>query len=107
MHQLIIGSLFFFSALSFGGEKELDLASGLVPLIIVLAVVLISAYIFKSIKGSIFPISQDLKILHQVPIGQKERIIIVEADGKRLLVGVTPQSINLISHLDTLDRDET
>lgn len=41
----------------------------------------------------------DLKILSKQPLNQKSQLIIVEADGKRMMLGVTESNISLISEL--------
>lgn len=42
----------------------------------------------------------DLKIIDQVRLGQREKVVIIMVDNKKLLLGVTPNSINLIKHMD-------
>ena len=37
-----------------------------------------------------------MHITHQLSIGAKERLVCVEVDGKRLLLGITPHSISTL-----------
>ncbi|MEF1174177.1 flagellar biosynthetic protein FliO, partial [Vibrio sinaloensis] len=39
-------------------------------------------------------------VVRQIPVGTRERIMIVQAGEEQFLVGVTAQSIQLISKLD-------
>jgi flagellar protein FliO/FliZ len=43
---------------------------------------------------------QGLSIIRQIPVGTKERIAIVQAGEEQFLVGITSQSIQLISKLE-------
>lgn len=40
-----------------------------------------------------------LKMVASLPLGEKRAIVMVEADEARLLVGVTPQNVQLLSRL--------
>jgi flagellar protein FliO/FliZ len=41
--------------------------------------------------------ASELKVVSAVAVGARERIAIVEVAGKRLVVGITPQQISLLS----------
>ena len=43
-----------------------------------------------------------LRLLQSLPLGPKRYVSLIEADGKRLLVGVTETQINLIKDLDEI-----
>jgi flagellar protein FliO/FliZ len=45
--------------------------------------------------------NNDFKVIRSLPLGTKERLLIVEVDGKQLLLGVTPQNINYLHQLET------
>ena len=40
-----------------------------------------------------------IKIVDQLPLGVGLRLVLIEAEGQRLLVGVTPQRISLLCKL--------
>ena len=42
----------------------------------------------------------DLKLIQSLPLGPKSYVSLIEADGQRILVGVTEENINLIKALD-------
>ncbi|MFT3802849.1 MAG: flagellar biosynthetic protein FliO [Burkholderiaceae bacterium] len=44
-----------------------------------------------------------LRLVGGLSVGPRERIAIVEADGQRLVVGITAQSIRLLTRLDDAD----
>jgi flagellar protein FliO/FliZ len=44
--------------------------------------------------------SQAIQITHQLAIGSKERLLCVNIDGTRLLLGMTPQSIATLHVFD-------
>lgn len=47
--------------------------------------------------GTAVGISRPLQLIARQGIGQKASVVIVEADGRRLLLGVTEQSVTVIS----------
>ncbi|MGF1689559.1 flagellar biosynthetic protein FliO, partial [Photobacterium japonica] len=42
-----------------------------------------------------------LRILRQLPVGQRERIVLLQVGDEQMLVGVTQQQISLLGKLDT------
>lgn len=40
-----------------------------------------------------------MRILQQLPVGQRERLVLVEFSGQRLLLGVTPHHIGLLREM--------
>ncbi len=47
--------------------------------------------------------ARELSMIASLPLGDKRAIVMVQARNERLLVGVTPQSVQLISRLETED----
>ncbi|WP_130831320.1 flagellar biosynthetic protein FliO [[Erwinia] mediterraneensis] len=74
-----------------------------------LALVLLFAFLFiKAARylGFAAPKGNNPKLLSvitSVALGQKERVIIVEADHRWLVLGVTPQQVTLLTQLDKRD----
>ncbi|MFA0086124.1 flagellar biosynthetic protein FliO [Vibrio sp. 10N.261.51.F12] len=83
------------------GQSPFDLAATLGALVLVIVVILGLAWLLKRMKVPSMMNQQGLKIVRQIPVGTKERIAIVEAGEEQFLVGITAQSIQLISKLDT------
>jgi len=79
---------------------SLDLATTFGSLIFVIAFILFIAWLLKRMQVPTMSNQQGLVIVRQIPVGTKERIAIVQAGDEQFLVGITPQSIQLISKLD-------
>lgn len=75
-------------------------------LAVVLALVLVLALAWASIKllrrwqdrfqQGIEDAGQPIRFLRAMPLGQSERVVLIEAQGEVLLVGVTPGGISLL-----------
>ncbi|WKY58787.1 flagellar biosynthetic protein FliO [Vibrio sp. SNU_ST1] len=79
---------------------SLDLATTFGSLIFVIAFILFIAWLLKRMQVPAMSNQQGLAIIRQIPVGTKERIAIVQAGDEQFLVGITTQSIQLISKLD-------
>jgi len=79
---------------------SLDLATTFGSLIFVIAFILFIAWLLKRMQVPTMSNQQGLAIVRQIPVGTKERIAIVQAGDEQFLVGITTQSIQLISKLD-------
>ncbi|WP_210442351.1 flagellar biosynthetic protein FliO [Vibrio crassostreae] len=80
--------------------SSLDLATTFGSLIFVIAFILFIAWLLKRMQVPAMSNQQGLAIVRQIPVGTKERIAIVQAGDEQFLVGITTQSIQLISKLD-------
>lgn len=48
-----------------------------------------------------------LRVRQSLPLGQRERVVLLEVRDRWLLLGVTPESVTLLSELDALpERDD-
>ncbi|WP_086971106.1 flagellar biosynthetic protein FliO [Vibrio coralliirubri] len=79
---------------------SLDLATTFGSLIFVIAFILFIAWLLKRMQVPAMSNQQGLAIVRQIPVSTKERIAIVQAGDEQFLVGITTQSIQLISKLD-------
>nr|WP_235585970.1 flagellar biosynthetic protein FliO [Shewanella frigidimarina] len=74
------------------------LANMIGGLIAVLALIFLLAYIVKRLK--LVPSNGGIiKAIAVTPIGQREKVVLVEVNGQQYLLGVTSQQINLIDKL--------
>ncbi|WP_407695998.1 flagellar biosynthetic protein FliO [Shewanella cyperi] len=74
------------------------LASMLGGLILVLLLIFVLAYLLRRLN--LVPGSGSLmKTLAVTPLGQKEKLVLVDVGGEQYLLGVTPSSVNLIEKL--------
>ncbi|MCW8333516.1 flagellar biosynthetic protein FliO [Vibrio paucivorans] len=88
------------SALAVNPASQLDLATTLGSLLFVIAFILFLAWLLKRMRVPTLMNQKGLSVVRQLPVGTKERIMIVQAGEEQFLVGVTAQSIQLISKLD-------
>ncbi|WCE28967.1 flagellar biosynthetic protein FliO [Vibrio sp. SCSIO 43137] len=88
------------------GPPELDLLTTLGSLLFVIAVIFGLAWLMKRMRLPAMGSQKGLSVIRQIPVGTKERIAVVKAGEEQFLVGITPQSINLISRLDKPIEDE-
>lgn len=83
---------------------EVNYVRMLVATLVIGGLIVLLAYLWKMLQTKslrIFPKSPyPLKILSQQLIGARSRILIVEALGKKYLVGATPDRIQLLADLD-------
>ncbi|XAW89070.1 flagellar biosynthetic protein FliO [Vibrio sp. CDRSL-10 TSBA] len=99
MKKLI--SLAMFSAPALAVENnQLDLATTLGSLIFVIALILAMAWMLKRMRVPAFGQQKGLSVVRQLAVGTKERVMIVQAGEEQFLIGVTAQSVQLISKLD-------
>ena len=68
-------------------------------LIVVLALIFVLAYIVR--RFNLTPSANNvLKTVAVTPLGQKEKVVLMEVNGKQYLLGVTPQQVTLIDKLE-------
>lgn len=83
-----------------GGE---DIGATLLALIVVLAVIVGLAMVAKRFNLKIQG-NADMKVLSTMSLGTKERLMIVDVAGKKLLLGVTAERIECLKELpDTVE----
>lgn len=70
-----------------------------ISLALVILLVLGLGWLFKKLTLRL-PGSRHMKVICTLPLGQRERILIIEIQGKQRVIGVTPQSINLLFELE-------
>ena len=75
------------------GGHLLNVTLGLAAIIVLIFV--LSAFVKRFGSGTFSPNSQ-LKILSSMPLGTRERIVLIDAGGQQLLLGITPTSINTL-----------
>ncbi|EGU31513.1 flagellar biosynthetic protein FliO [Vibrio scophthalmi] len=81
-------------------SSQFDWATTFGSLLFVIALILLLAWMLKRMRVPTMTNQKGLNVVRQVAVGTRERIIIVQAGEEQFLVGVTPQSIQLISKLE-------
>lgn len=82
-------------------NQQLDWATTFGSLIFVVAFILFLAWLLKRMRVPAMINQGGLSIVRQLPVGTRERVVIVQAGEEQFLVGVTSQSVQLISKLET------
>ncbi|MCA2014852.1 flagellar biosynthetic protein FliO [Vibrio tritonius] len=80
---------------------QFDIATTVGSLLFVIALILFLGWLMKRMRVPTIGQQKGLSIVRQIPVGTKERIMIVQAGEEQFLVGATSQSIQLIAKLDT------
>jgi flagellar protein FliO/FliZ len=75
------------------GGHLLNVTLGLAAIIGLIFV--LSAFV-KRFGAGTFATNSQLKILSSMPLGTRERIILIDAGGQQLLLGITPTNINTL-----------
>lgn len=77
-------------------------------LLIVLALIVILAFAFKKLMPGQFTSgpSDRLKLLQNLALGPRRNVVLIEADEKRFLLGVTENHISLLKSMDDMPFDQ-
>ncbi|SON50191.1 flagellar biosynthetic protein FliO [Vibrio tapetis] len=86
--------------------SQLDLAATFGSLVFVIIFILFLAWLLKRMRLPSMTGRDGLKIVRQLPVGTKERLMIVQAGEEQFLIGITAQSINMLSRLEKPLKDE-
>ena len=71
-----------------------------ISLALVVGLVLVLAFFYRKLQLKL-PGSQHFKIVSSLAVGQRERILVIEIQGKQRVIGVTPHSVNFLFELET------
>ncbi|MGS0682909.1 flagellar biosynthetic protein FliO [Shewanella sp. 125m-7] len=86
------------SATGSSASSIATLSSMVGGLIVVLILIFFLAYLVK--RFNLVPSSQGvLKTIAVTPLGQKEKLVLVEVNGQQYLLGVTPHQVSLVDKL--------
>lgn len=78
---------------------NMDAGSMIMSLLIVLALIIISALVLKRFNLTQQGSSQ-LKIIASLSLGAKERVVVIQIGEQQLVLGVCPQQISLLQNLE-------
>ena len=82
-----------------GSSSGLSLGKIVISLAFVILMVLMLGWAFKKLTLRI-PGSQHMKVITTIPLGPKERLLVIEIQGKQRVLGVTSQQINFLFELN-------
>ncbi|GAJ78732.1 flagellar biosynthesis protein FliQ [Vibrio sp. JCM 18905] len=101
--SLMLSAPYAFAA----APNNLDLATTLGSLVLVIGVILLLAWLLKRMQVPAMGGQQKgLRIVSQLPVGTKERIAVVQVGEEQFLVGITSQSIQTLAKLDKPLKEE-
>lgn len=78
-----------------------SLLQTLLGLILVLVCIALVAWLLKRSNSFHTAASGKMKVIAGLPLGTRERAVLVQIGDEQILLGVTPQQINLLYKLDT------
>jgi flagellar protein FliO/FliZ len=73
----------------------------------ILILILIAMYLLKKFRATKDSRTKHIKIINTVPIGAKERVILMEVNNTVLLVGTTPSHIETLYVFDEMVPEQT
>ena len=73
----------------------------LLSLLLVLGLIFLLAWLLRRMPRMNLAAQGPLRIRHSLSLGMKERLLLVEAHGETLLLGVTAQNITCLHRFDT------
>lgn len=81
---------------SLPADHALEYVLGIVIVLIALGVF---AWVMRRVQARIGAGNASLRVSASLPLGGKERLLVVEAEGERLLLGVGPGGVQLLRRL--------
>ncbi len=76
-------------------------------LLLVLAIIWVIAWLLKRYALIPTSASNGIKIIATVGVGQRERVVIVEVEGARLVLGVAPGRVNTLHRINITPDNKT
>jgi flagellar protein FliO/FliZ len=73
-----------------------DVFQVLVALLFVVMLIIVTAWFFRRFSGVTFSRNGALKLLAGISVGQRERIVLVQAGEVQLLLGVSPGNVRTL-----------
>ena len=70
----------------------------------VIAMIPAVMWVLKRLQGGIKTGGQGIQLRSGLALGPRERVAVIDVQGRRFLVGVTAQSVSLIAELDATDQ---
>ena len=81
--------------------SAVNLMQTVLGLLLVLGCIVLVAWLLKRSNSFHSATSGKLKVIAGLPLGSRERAVLIQIGDEQLLLGVTPQQINVLHKLDT------
>ncbi|AOT07497.1 flagellar protein [Pseudoalteromonas luteoviolacea] len=88
------------AAISQPQGPSLEIVTVMLSLASIVALIIGLAWLVKRVNPNVGN-NQDFKVIRSLPLGTRERLLVIEIDEKQHLLGVTPQNINYLYQLET------
>lgn len=76
------------------------LGGSLIALLLVVALILALAWLLRRLPGGSLRPHRELRVVAQLAVGVRERLVVVAVGDTQLLLGVTAENIRLLQRLD-------
>lgn len=76
------------------------LGGSLIALLLVVALILALAWLLRRLPGGALRPHRDLRVVAQLAVGVRERVVVIAVGEQQFLLGVTAESVNLLQPLD-------
>ena len=96
----LIGWLLISPCASAAEPYDFDMASSVGALMLVIALILLLAWLLKRMQIPGIGQHQGLRVVRQLAVGSKERIAVIEVGEEQFLVGITPHNIQTLAKLE-------
>ena len=83
---------------AWSAQPDMNIGMALMSLLLVLGLIVGLGWVAKRMRLP-FNGHGNMRVEHPQALGQRERLMVVNVEGQRLLLGVTPQSISLLKEL--------
>ncbi len=84
------------------GSDAGSILRSLLAILVVLALIALCAWLAR--RGAFGPLGRKapgaVRIETAVPLGERRSLMVVSVEGRRLLLGLTPQQVTLVTELD-------
>jgi flagellar protein FliO/FliZ len=78
------------------GGRLVEIFLGLFAVLLLIGVI---AWVVRRMPGLTRSADGSMRVIAGIPVGQRERILLVEVGGEQLVVGVAPGRVELLHHL--------
>lgn len=82
------------------GSPMAGLGHVVLSLIIVVAIIFAMAWLFKRARAIVPGSAKNVRVVTQIPVGRKERVVLIQAGECQLLIGVAPGRVEMLHVLD-------
>ena len=82
------------------GANPPSLTSWLLSSLMVIGLILVLGFLLKKSKLTQVMGGGQMKIIATLPLGYKEKLMVVKVGEQQLLIGVTPQQVNFLYRLE-------